>query len=362
MGIPQYNRSINGDVNLYLTDFIDNYIAVGIYDYQVASPSNNVNIEGCNFTHSGSNLVAPYSTSTHPYKCIDVENVNGLQIGGFTANNFSDFQFGIYANISEVEVFNGTFDQNIALTTLSKPDPNYAVIFLIAPTSLSGNEMAECTVTDTYAGCTFTDNQIAVYGREYYLSCDNASFTGNYYDIRLRDFDGAEIWDNTFTGTSGTSLISVSVQNATPRLADLDIYGNLLTTYRKAIEFWYVLGNGSTYETNVYDNNIDFTTSSTAYRQGITALGCSYSKIYDNSIKKTFGVVGYEADRLVGIRVEQTTNADVYENTIDEMGRAMLGRGSLSGTQYWCNTMDRYYEGWYFDNATNLFRKVCHLT
>ncbi len=136
-------------------------------------------------------------------------------------------------------------------------------------------------------------------------------------------------------------------------MLDVDIYGNEISSYRYGIQVFNVLGNGSSYETKVYNNDVDFTaTNPNKFRLGITILGCSYSEIYNNSVEKTFGVAGSEATRLVGIRVEQTTNADVFENSIEEMGRAMLGRGNLSGTQYWCNTMDRYYEGWYFDNAT----------
>ncbi len=338
------------------SDFEDNYIGIGVYDFQPATfpytPSQ-IQIFGNEFTHSGSNLISPYSSLSYPFKCIDVKEVNELEIGGSIQNTFEDFQYGIYANTSEIEVYNAVFDQNVAPATLTKPNPSHAAIFCIGPSgSLDFFERAHCVVTNTNGAVTFTDNQVAIFARENYLACDNAIFNSNDFDIRMRDFDGADIWDNDFTGVNGISEISVSIQNATPRLADLDVYDNLFTSYKKAIEFWNVLGNGGSYSTKVYDNEIDFTNTTSAFRQGITAVGCSYSEIYDNHIEKTFGVTSVEADKLVGIRIQQTTYADVYENVIYDMGRAILGRSNISNTQFWCNTMNRYYEGWWFDNAT----------
>ncbi|QTN37738.1 T9SS type A sorting domain-containing protein [Cryomorphaceae bacterium] len=346
----------NGYLKIRFSSFEDNHIGIGVYDYQPTTfpyAPNLIGIDGNEFIHSGSNLIIPYQTQPYPYKCIDVANVNDLKIGGVEPNTFQDFQYGIYANTSEIEVFNAEFDQN-ATIVLSNPDPDHAAIYCVGPTgTLDYFEEASCTVTNTFDKVQFTDCQVAIFCREFYLSCNDARGIGNGYDIRMRDFDGADIWDNDFDGTNGTSVVSVSCQNATPRLLDVDIYGNEISSYRYGIQVFNVLGNGSNYETKVYNNDVDFTASLAAvFRQGITILGCTYSEVYNNSVEKTFGVSSSEATFLVGIRVEQTTNADIYENTIDEMGRAILGRDNLSGTQYWCNTMDGYYEGWFFDNAT----------
>lgn len=351
--LASYN---NAKLTVVGSDFEDNYIGIGVYDFQPATfpyTGSQITIYGNEFTHSGSNLITPYSSQPYPYICIDVENSNELEVGGSNKNYFYDFQYGIYAITSEIKVFNAEFDQN-ATIVLSNPDPDHAAIYCIGPTgTLDYFEQARCTVTNTHANVKFIDCQVGIFCREFYLSCNDAEGIGNGYDIRMRDFDGADIWDNDFDGTNGTSVISVSCQNVTPRLLDVGIYANEISSYRYGIQVFNVLGNGGSYETKVYNNDVDFTaTNPTNFRQGITILGCSYSEVYNNSVEKTFGVSGTEATKLVGIRVEQTTNADIYENTIDEMGRAMLGRDNLSGTQYWCNTMDGYYEGWFFDNAT----------
>ncbi len=184
--LASYN---NAKLTVVGSDFEDNYIGIGVYDFQPTTfpytPSQ-ITIHGNDFTHSGSNLIAPYSTRPYPYICIDVENANELEIGGSDKNYFYDFKYGIYANTSEVEVFNGTFDQNIALTTLSKPDPNYAAIYCIGPTgAMDYFEEASCKVTNTNGNVTFTDCQIGIFCREFYLSCNDAVGIGNGYDIRM---------------------------------------------------------------------------------------------------------------------------------------------------------------------------------
>jgi len=345
----------NASLTVVASTFEDNYIGIGVYDYQpttIPYTPSQIDIHGNSFIHSGNNLRPPHSSESFPYKCIDVREVNELVIGGQNLNLFEDYKFGIYASTSEIDIVNATFNQNIPLGIINT-DPGTASIYCIGPTgALDFFERAICRISDNHGSVTFNDNQFAVFAREYSLYCDNAVFNGNGYDIRMRDFDGARIWKNEMNGTNGTSIISVSVQNVTPRLADLEVYDNMISSYLKGIEFFNVLGNGGSFETKVYGNNIEFTSTSSSFRQGITSLGSTYSEIYDNTIEKTFGVVSLESNRLVGIRLEQATNAEVYENQISEMGRAILGRGNLSNSQLWCNTMNRYYEGWFFDNAS----------
>ncbi len=83
---------------------------------------------------------------------------------------------------------------------------------------------------------------------------------------------------------------------------------------------------------------------------GIQLTACDQIGAYCNTITRNASPSPSLMPSVRGLMINQSINATVHDNTSILLGYGIIGVGSLLGTQFRCNSSDRNYNGFYFEN------------
>ncbi len=239
---------------------------------------------------SGSGLPPIYLPSSGVAEKLIVEN-----------NNFENCRLGVYAWDVPIEIIDNTF-HNTMYNALRGQKLRSAVV-------------ADNTHSYTVATVGHFDN---VFNYEYYIAQPLRSLLGYNIDIRNNEI-------NTFkSGINLTQATSTGVAHINPpRLVQIR-------------------------DNTIYLDDI----GPNPRKQAIRLNTCDRARVFRNTIANIDAVQipspNNPLDGLHGIHVSQTPDAMVFDNyTIKRFGKGIYNIGSNLGTQYWCNTLDGNYDGFY---------------
>lgn len=308
---------------------------------------------------------------------IDCNNANNFTIGDDAAtalrNYFSDMRFGIYANNSDLNIYNNKFTNIVngyySPLPMQKFYPEgaiYAVhndLKLIPYNSIvvGGNGLKR----NYFENC-----NTGVYSFQYLNTIDNNDAKNCVNGIRSLQL----VHNSTYTNniiystinhgvTSGYGIDLRNTHSDTRGIKCL-VFDNQVINKRNGIS---LIGISGTQKVNrlveVKNNIVNYNVSTSPYipviatesQIGIWIQNCHYSQIQLNRIERNVPALAVLEDRSVlGIRIAESRGANVFQNYTLRMGSGIYTNGLLTNTQLNCNISFNNYYGLRFDMYSNI--------
>jgi hypothetical protein len=322
-----------------------------------------------------SNLPYPPLANQKTYDGIHCTNVyNPFIIGDESSsdlrNYFSDMRFGIYANNSDLYIYNNKFTNIVNGTyipsAIQKYYPEgaiYAVHNDVKPYILSNTLKVGANITEPLKRNYFENCNTGIYSFQYVNTLNNNDFKDCYNGISLVNISsGTEIREN-MVYTSSASIVmpgkGISVRNAHQPDDGIDclIEENHITNKQIGISMLGVKSAVNfTRVTHNYINNYitGFPNQSpvlqTEQQAGISVSNCDNIEVSLNNINRNYPALGanLEQNSILGIWVAECRGANIFQNYMTHMGSGIYTNGLLTNTKFSCNTLDDNYHGFQF--------------
>lgn len=350
-------HSVNtGDYELTQTTFVNNRTHVKVENSNVFHPGV---IAGCTFTNTNN-----VQTGIFTNKCIDILNVEGIDVGVPSTgalNKFDNADYGIYAKNTSVNIYNNKFGyySNLSLVNgiyLNGTGNN------INPTvscniggggSMYRNYFEHCKPIQAKNGVDLTvvDNELLASTTNTItaIKCGDITIADNVID----NYSGHGIYINKIAsrtiaindnfinvGQQGISVFGSGHNNPNMVTADLTISGNSTLAISSgisvmAVEAPFISTNGII---------IDGTSS----WNGIKLTTCDDAIVKYNTIS-----VSPAVNAGTGIRLTESLNCTLSNNTISHFRNSVLLDENITGLIFKCNTLMNAYRGIYLKGGTN---------
>ena len=318
------------------------------------------------------NLPYPPLANQKTYDGIHCTNVyNPFIIGDESSsdlrNYFSDMRFGIYANNSDLYIYNNKFTNIVNGTyipsAIQKYYPEgaiYAVHNDVKPYILSNTLKVGANITEPLKRNYFENCNTGIYSFQYVNTLNNNDFKDCYNGISLVNISsGTEIREN-MVYTSSASIVmpgkGISVRNAHQPDDGIDclIEENHITNKQIGISMLGVKSSiNFTRVTHNYINNYitGFPNQppvlQTERQSGISVSNCDGIEVSLNNINRNYPALGsnFEDQSILGIWTTESRGANIFQNYMTHMGSGIYTNGLLTNTQYNCNIFDDNFHG-----------------
>ena len=323
-----------------------------------------------NFNGSASLALLPH-IGHKTYMGIYCNNANNLTIGddANTAlrNYFSNMRFGIYANNSDLYIYNNKFTNIVNGTyipsAIQKYYPEgaiYAVHNDVKPYILSNTLKVGANITEPLKRNYFENCNTGIYSFQYVNTLNNNDFKDCYNGISLVNISsGTEIREN-MVYTSSASIVmpgkGISVRNAHQPDDGIDclIEENHITNKQIGISMLGVKSavNFTRVTHNYINNYITGFPNQPPVPQnekqtGISVSNCDGIEVSFNNINRNYPALGsnFEDQSILGIWTTESRGANIFQNYMTHMGSGIYTNGLLTNTQYNCNIFDDNFHG-----------------
>lgn len=377
--------SYDGKISLYNTTFSNNQLSVWIRRYNpesidifgnpVIPTPHNAYIGKCKFEKT-----ALYISNSNPIG-IKIDTVYNVCIGDVTlANNQNEFYKmakSIISTASDVNIFNNYFNESFYYASGNDPiinsdyEPEDVAIFIKRPYDPNPPQQNNYAIqnkvniggTASNQSNIFNTQNVGIYGFDTQVHIKNNTFSNQRFTaIHLKDLYNSDINNNSITMENNFMAInnlynsSILTENSlASAYVKLNINNNTINNTRTGINTRNCNGDNGYYYANIKNNIINFNTVTPTSNNryfGISASNCNFAVIESNSMVYGTNPPSSFHEGLYGIYLSSTTNAKVSLNRSGRVGDGIYIAGSSSGSQYFCNDLDKCWYGFYFNNAT----------
>jgi len=342
--------------NNYTSVFVkDNFYGVGAQTY-----SHKGKIYGCLFTQTGTGMIEPY-LNEKPRHGVLLENVYNITVGDSTqdSNRFRNIFCGIASFNSSVNAYNNRFYYINTPSTCSETAGNfYDLQCETAIHCVAIYQDANHIVSRLNCGAGINSKNIfdtcryAIYTFNTQTNVNFAKVTRTGVGVLAREARTTSYVTNSTFKTHISS--GIQFINVLPLLLKkITVKYDSILDPVMGIRLMNIRSHPSllAFKTKVSNNYISNARDIAMY--GIDFEMCDYVEAYCNMIHRESLPPSSHQLVIRGMQVHHSINAQIHDNTSENLGVSIKGRGSLLNTQFKCNTSDGSYNGFYFDAVVN---------
>ncbi|HNZ43141.1 MAG TPA: hypothetical protein PKN41_07345, partial [Bacteroidales bacterium] len=343
-----------GKFELKNSSFLNNYTSVFVRDnfYGVSGPiySHKGKIYGCLFNSQGTGMIPPY-LNDKPRHGVLLENVYNITVGDSTqdSNRFRNIFCGIASFNSSLNAYNNRFYYINTPSTCSEIAGNfYDLQCETAIHCVAIYQDANHIVSRLNCGAGINSKNIfdtcrsAIYTFNTQTNVNFAKVTRTGVGVLAREARTTSYVTNSTFKThisSGIQFINVLPLLCKKITVKYDsILDPIMGIKMMNIRSHYAL---LAFKTKVSNNYISNARDIPMY--GIDFEMCDYVEAYCNMIhRESLPPSSYQLF-IRGMQVHHSLSAQIHDNTAENLGVSIRGRGSLFNTQFKCNTSNGSY-------------------